>query len=278
MNLSLASKVLIQEPTPDDSTSEHGTPDIFDFPSENDIENINDDDDREDLADPGDTFDMKIVQSRVSYGFFNSLVVYEKFLSFVGGSSKSKKSIKVDISNICRLLNGVGEKLFWDFNTINSYLSKERNSGKTAFTVYSRVRSLCRFIDFVGTHQPSIIPFQNISIFRSLINGMEKSLLKERKDHQKNIIANNRRNFKHTAHVLKEWRAKRLGKGPFLLFSQYKDGKTILLTQRKYNTIRGFLIAELIIPNAQRAGIIEGIVQEELDIAAEMGLLMVCIR
>ena len=166
----------------------------------------------------------------------------------------------MDVSNICRLFNAIGEKSFWDPEAINRHLTSEGSSGITATTLHMRIKSLQRFLRFLETYRNVILPHgRSLNRFKLILNGVEKSFLKERNSHQQVVMANNRRNYNHTLDVLKLWSSKR---HDFLkIFSDVE------LDENRYNLMRNFLISELVIPNGQRAGIIPGLVREEVEAA-----------
>ena len=59
--------------------------------------------------------------------------------------------------------------------------------------------------------------------------------------------------------MLRDWRSKRNIDNPLSLFDDFDVNPDKQLTQKIYTLLRDYLIVELIIPNAQRPGIIQGV-------------------
>ena len=71
-------------------------------------------------------------------------------------------------------------------------------SGKTPITVHSRVRSLFRFTEYSKNHGNSVLPSPDFEGLQSMLNGVEKSLVRERNKLMKSVMSVNRINFEHT--------------------------------------------------------------------------------
>ena len=99
-----------------------------------------------------------------------------------------------------------------------------------------------------------------------MVDGVEISYVKKRTRHQKTIMAENRRNFDLTIQVLRSWRVKHLSGDILHLFDLYHH-ENEPLTSDNYTSMRDFIICEIINPNAQRAGIIPGLILELIDMA-----------
>ena len=233
--------------------------DVYDFGSEHsDYSN-------ELLLNPKDTFNMNNIKMHISEDFLNAVVDFKAFLSTDWGGTTPEKSIDMDIANIFKLVNCTGEKSFWDPHQINKHLTKDTILGKTPVTIHSRIRSLRRFVGYLKSIDSAILPEANeINRLLFMMGGVEKSLLKKRNRHQKNVMKKNRDNFEHTIEVLKEWRKKRVSFNKLYLFDRHCHEQNTPLTSLNYQVMRDFLICEILIPNAQRAGIIPGIIIDEI--------------
>ena len=81
-----------------------------------------------------------------------------------------RKSVNMDISNICCVLNRVGAKQLFYPNAINKYITEEFKSGKTPITVHSRVRSLFRFTEYLKNHGNGVLPSTDFKRLQSMLN------------------------------------------------------------------------------------------------------------
>ena len=216
------------------------------------------------LVNPNDCFNMKNIKNLISNNFLMSILDFKEFLSTDWGGSKPEKSINMDISNLIILLNSIGENSFWNPNELNKHLTQEGLFGRAPVTIHSRIRSLRRFIQYLKAFNSEILPqISELDKLVSMMDGVEKTLLRKRTHHQKSIMAANRQNFEHTTAVLMGWREKRLSSNSLEIFDLHRE-QELLLTCENYKIMRDFLICEIIIPNAQRAGIIPGMILKEI--------------
>ena len=259
----LIPKILTQSCVTTMDTPRCSNSSIYDFPSEE--EGYNDV-----LLDTSDVFNIKRLKEVISERFFLSIQDYRKFLSTSWGGSKSEKSVNMDISNICCIINRVGEEMFFDPNSINKYITKECKSGKTPITVHSRVRSLFRFTEYLKHHGDNILPSPDFDRLQSMLKGVEKSLVRQRNKRMKYVMSVNRQNFEHTAQAMQKWRERRLKYEHMDLFEAYISSPNLLLTNDSYCRMRNYLICEIIIPNSQRSGIISGMLIQEVQKARSL--------
>ncbi|KAI6649940.1 hypothetical protein LOD99_6304 [Oopsacas minuta] len=234
---------------------------LSDFPS--------DEEDTDILLDTRDIFNIQRLKNLISEHFFLAVQGYAKFITTSWGGSKSEKSVNIDIANICRIINSVGEKQFFDVNSINNYITKESKSGKAPITVHSRVRSLFRFTDYLRNHENNILPSPDFERLQSMLKGVEKSLVRQRNKRMKSVMSVNRNNFEHTTQVVQKWRNRRHKYEHMDLFESYTNSSNPL-SKDSYCRMRNYLICEIIIPNGQRAGIISGMLIQEVEKARSL--------
>ena len=206
-----------------------------------------------------------LVKESISKELYSSIEQFSDFLRSVYGGAKSVKSIQMDTSNIIILINGIGEKHLFDANKINMFISCEITRGRAPSTSYSRLHSLIRFVDFVKFHNISLIPNSiDVDKFLSIIRGMEHSLLRLRLKRNKLIMSNSRKMYHKTLQVMSEWSKARSSNDVSSTISVYINNPELKLTQSDFEHIRGFFILEIIIPNGQRPGVIEGLIIGEI--------------
>ena len=264
LNCNLVSKIVFKDlsstisglkPLPNDSRK-----DVFDFSSESEI---NDDDI---LTNPNDILNINNHRN-ISKVFLDSILDFKDFLSTSLGGCEPPKTITMDISNLCLLINNLGENSIWKPHSLNSYLEKESKC-KAPITVHSRIRSSSRYIKFLQSSDSKLLPdSQQLTLLSTMIDRMEKSLLRKRKSRQKLVMSKNRRNFAHTCSTLTEWRKKRLNCNALGLLEDFKTNSKSLESFSMYRKIRDFLICEILIANGQRSGIISGMEINEVNSA-----------
>ena len=202
----------------------------------------------------------------ISVKFDNAILSFKHFLPSQWGGSNTKSAVKMHITNIIFLVNGVGEGHLFDPDVLNSYLSKKRDCGINPSTLISRLDSLERFYKYLVSHHPDVLPNRlNRAQVVSLISGVKKSLFKAKNKRQRDVMAKNRENYPQTTDVLKQWREKRKFCNELSLFEDYASDENMQLTEEDYTRMRDFLIVELIVPNGQRSGIIQGMQIGEVE-------------
>ena len=116
----------------------------------------------------------------------------------------------MDVSNVRSIFKEIGQKEFWNANSLNSYFTKLTTKGLSSITVYSKLRSLRRFIDYLKLAIPSQLPSSKLVVVNSMLSGIEKTLLRNRKKDMKKLMSKNRENYQHTISILKRWRKLRV--------------------------------------------------------------------
>ena len=175
-----------------------------------------------------------------------------------------RKSINMDVSNLCQILNSVGENDFWNANSLNTFFSGQ---GKkfTPITVHSRVRSFRRFLEYLCGCDSNLIPKETeIRRIHTMIDGVEKSLLRKRDSRMKIVMARNRDCYSQTLEVLKMWRKERVMSNQLNLIKLIHNNPNLSIGKESYAKMRNFLICECIIPNGQRSGVISGMLVQEV--------------
>ena len=147
---------------------------------------------------------------------------------------------------------------------MNAYFTALSNKNLSPITVHAKLRSFRRYIDYLGTSNRKLLPSpKNLAILISMFKGVEKSLLRKRRQSMKKLMVKNRMNYDHTINVLKKWRRLRVTNNPLDLIDHICDNYSNIIKQ-DYEKIRNYFITELIIPNGQRAGIIPGLNIQEV--------------
>ena len=144
---------------------------------------------------------------------------------------------------------------------LSVYISHDIHSGKSPSTLYSRLLSFSRFIEYLKTHKPTLLPVtKRLELLLSEIKGMITSLNKNlNKKRQQMIMKKSQENYGNTIEVLKDWRKKRNEDNYLFLFDKYKENKDLKVSKEEFLLMRNFLITELIIPNGLRPGVISGV-------------------
>ena len=222
-----------------------------------------DESDDEVLTDPDDTFNLLKFRSKFSSKLLDVSSEFEKFSTTTWGGNRSTKSVQMDVCNICKILNYTGEKGISKPRAINQFFTQESRTGKTPATIHSRIRSLFRFFEFIKTTNSNVLLIRNkISKLMLILKGMEKTILKDRFRRQKEVMAENRRKFSHTLETLKTWRRQRDQVNDLATFEIFASDPKAVLTDVQYRKMLEFLVVEIVMANAQRSGIIPGMLIE----------------
>ena len=193
-----------------------------------------------------------------------SIYKFQKFLSTNWGGSKSQPLVKMDVANVRSIFNDLGVQKIWQAEDMNAYFTALSNKNLSPITVHAKLRSFRRYIDYLSTSNRKLLPSsKNLEILNSMLKGVEKSLLRERRKCMKKLMSKNRINYDHTINVLKRWRQLRITNNPLELVDLICDSHSNIIRQ-DYDAIRNYFITELVIPNGQRAGIIPGINIQEV--------------
>ena len=84
-----------------------------------------------------DFYITNIINSSISLDLQQLIIGFPEFLGTYGGGCKSKKSVEMDVYNIFIVLNGLGEKEFWNSHRFNELITKELRIGKASTTSHS---------------------------------------------------------------------------------------------------------------------------------------------
>ena len=202
----------------------------------------------------------------ISDAFLSSFREFKTYLSTFRGGSRSENSLKCDISNLISLFNVLGEDGFFNPQRLNDFMSKEHKDGKSPSTLHSRLNIMHRFVDFLKLYDSTLLP--DIEVQQkliSMINGIKKSVSRLKFKRQKEIMTKSRENFNSSVKTLKDWRNKREDCNLLNIFKEYSLSPDKNLNVEIYNKLRDYLIVELIIPNAQRPGVIHGMKIKEIQ-------------
>ena len=214
---------------------------------------------------PSDVFNINKLESQNSKDLIQAIGAFKNFLSTKWGGSKSPRCIQMEISNICRLVNGAGLNNFFNPHVINSILSEETKSGKTPITIHSRVKSYEIFIRYLKSVNSILLSkTHDFDQLTFMISGVGKSLLRERNNRQKIVMSNNRKRYDHAVDVLQMWREKSHQNSLIDVFQDFSSQPHVPLTEDKFRRLRNFLVTEILLANGQRSGVISGMVVEEI--------------
>ena len=230
---------------------------FYDFPS--------DSDEGDDLS--SQTRIHEQINHDVSKLFLTSIRDFKCFLATDWGGAKLKKSIDMDVSNICRILNNVGKEDFWEANSLSAFFTSQ-NVKFTPITVHSRVRSFCRFFEYLQGYSSKLLPRDSeVRRISTMLNGVEKSLLHKRDSRMRVVMTENRICYSQTLEVLKKWRSERVLSDKLDLIEQFHTTPDLSICKESYTKVRNFLICECVIPNGQRSGVISGMMVQEVESA-----------
>ena len=189
---------------------------------------------------------------------------FQSFMHTKGGGGRRHTPVKGDISSFRCLVKEVGWENFWDPNVLNNYTSSASCSPSTS---YGRLRVYERFVHFLRTRFPILLPSpERMVSVESMIKALKEALGKDRHYRSKLTMTASRNRMPHSLRVLRQWRAQRNTVEVKTLFPVSTSNETFKLDENLFIKLRNFLIVEIILNSAQRSGIIEGmLIQEVLD-------------
>ena len=205
--------------------------------------------------------------THVSLQFFDTERIIQAFNTFMltkGGGGRRNTPIKGDICSFRCLVKGIGWENFWDHNALNRYVSLATCSPSTT---YGRLRVYERFVHFLRTNLPYLLPSrESMQAIESMLAALKEALGKDRHVRSKTTMTASRERMPHSLDVLREWRSRResvevkklfpLSSTPVEISSKLDEGVFVQL--------RNYLIVEIILANAQRSGIVEGMLIGEV--------------
>ena len=110
------------------------------------------------------------------------------------------------------------------------------------------------------------LPPIELRIIRSMLGGIEKTLLKQRNSRQRLIMETSRKTFDHSIYILKEWRIERNSKTRYA-FDQCLNDTLAPISRLQYDNFRDILICDILLTNSQPPGVIIGMILSEVDAA-----------
>ena len=196
--------------------------------------------------------------------YINDEGVIQEFHSFLlskGGGGRRNTPIKGDISSFRSLIKELGWDNIWDPNKLNDYVSSATCSPST---IYCRLRIYERFINFLRMQIPTFLPsLEQLKRIEVMLSNLKEAIGKDRHSRSKRTMAVSRERMPVSFDVLRSWRSTRASvevKNYFVLL----DEKPEDLTEPLYRQLRNYLIVEVLLANAQRSGIIEGMLIKEV--------------
>ena len=219
------------------------------------------------FTDESETDDIiSSVPNSISSSFLQFIFSFRRYSSTIAGGSRCMSFLNMETTNLMILCNSLGEENIFDASKVNSFVTQELSCGKSPSTVQSRLYTLSRFLSYLKSHTPAILPNdKQLFDLTYLIKGAGISLSKHKKKRQQDIISKTRKILPETISTLNQWREKRKSDNTLHLFSKYSSNSTLKLVECEYSTMRNFLIVELIIPNGQRPGVIHGVTINEIQ-------------
>ena len=184
-----------------------------------------------------------------------------------GGGGRRNTPIKGDISSFRCLVQANGWNNFWEPNVLNSYVSAATCAPSTA---YGRLRAYERFVHFLRTQMPNLLPSPGrMKAIESMLTALKEALGKDRHIRSITTMTASRERMPHSLNVLREWRLRREAVEvkklfPSSTFTSTGDGGPFHLDECLFLKLRNYLIVEILLANAQRSGIIEGMLISEV--------------
>ena len=122
------------------------------------------------------------IPNSIYTGFLRHIFSFRHYSLTIAGGSRSIAFLKMETNNLIILYNQVGEEKLFNSSRINAYLSAEMSNGKSPSTIQSRLFPLKRFLLYLRTHAPSILPNEKeLNDVLYLIQGAGKSLAKSKR-------------------------------------------------------------------------------------------------
>ena len=180
-----------------------------------------------------------------------------------GGGGRRSGPVKGDISSFTCLIKDLGWNNIWNSNSLNEYVTNVVDGRLSPSTIYGRLRVYERFVDFFRIELPGFLPSENaMKGITAMLSNLKESLGKDRHLRNKMTMAISRERMPLSLSVLKEWRSKRETVHVKQLFLEVSN--IILIHEKLFVKLRNYLIVEILLANAQRSGIIEGMMIKEV--------------
>ena len=191
---------------------------------------------------------------------------FHAFLLTKRGGDRRNTPVKGDLSSFRCMIKEIGWDNLWDPNKLNQYVSCAKSSPST---IYCRLRSYEKFIHFLRVQFPSFLPsLERLRGIESMLSHLKEAMGKDRHMRSKDTMAASRVRMPISFNYLRKWRARREDVDVKRLFSLFTD-ETNCLDESLYLQIRNYLIVEILLANAQRSGIIEGMRVKEVLLAKD---------
>ena len=204
--------------------------------------------------------------THVSLQFLDTERIIQEFNTFMltkGGGGRRNTPIKGDICSFRCLVKEIGWENFWDQNALNRYVSLATCSPSTT---YGRLRVYERFVHFLRTKFPFLLPpRESMQAIESMLGALKEALGKDRHVRSKATMTASRERMPHSLDVLRKWRSRRESVEVKKLFpSSTVESSSSRLDEGLFVQLRNYLIVEIILANAQRSGIVEGMLVGEV--------------
>ena len=240
----------------------------YSFHNESDSESLVDNEVKEGpsltMSTPVTSFPQLHSTSTSNIRFIDNEKVISEFHSFLltkGGGGRRNTPIKGDISSFRSLIKELGWDNLWDPSKLNHYISSATCSPST---LYCRLRVYERFINFLRMQIPSFLPsLEHLKVIEVMLSNLKEAIGKDRHLRSKHTMTVSRERMPLSFDVLRSWRSARAFvevKEYFLLLHEKNNN----LTESLFRQLRNYLIVEIILANAQRSGIIEGMLIKEV--------------
>ena len=187
--------------------------------------------------------------------------LFRSFLQTKCGGGRRSGPIDCDISSFRCHISTIGLDKFWDPHQLNQYGSSATCSPSTT---YGRLRVYERCVHFLRMELPSFLPSsENMSRIESMQTNLKEALGKDRNMRSKSTMAASRERMPKSLEVLREWRLNRRDINMKSMITMIVENPSYL-NESNFVKLRNYLIVEILLSNAQRSGIIEGMLVEEV--------------
>ena len=133
----------------------------------------------------------------ISDELLSSILDFKHYLSVSGGGRKSQKAIDIDISNLCHIINNVGEDSFWNPYSINKFLTQESkfiapNMAK------SRIKYFRKYIEYLRSLDSKLLPdYSKLALLTSMMDGLLKNIVRQGPIRNKEVMSQNKKVYSH---------------------------------------------------------------------------------
>ncbi|KAI6648374.1 hypothetical protein LOD99_12183 [Oopsacas minuta] len=180
-----------------------------------------------------------------------------------GGVGRQNTPVKGDMSSFRCLMKEIGWQILWNHNYLNSYITSSTCSPSTSYRCLSVFES---FVHFFRSQYPNLLPSEKcMKTIESMLKALKEALRKDKHHRSKFTITVSRDRMSYSLMVLREWRLRGRAAEVKKHFPSVK-GENTYLNESLFIKLRNYLLVEILLKNAQRSGIIEGtLIQEVLN-------------